>query len=110
MENTLDTDYFTEKRYQALVAASIPLVFRRPNSAAFLPAPNSALFLEDFDNDGGQVARYIAGLTDQEYAQLHAWKQQGISREFAKTLFHTWDFLACRLCEHFAQMPRPRDS
>lgn len=37
LENTKSEDYFTEKRYQALFANSIPLVFKNHNSADFLP-------------------------------------------------------------------------
>src|SRR5690606_37399253 len=47
LENTLDDGYITEKRYQALLAGSIPLVWKYGTSVDFLPSPDSAIFPED---------------------------------------------------------------
>ena len=109
LENTFDVDYVTEKRYQAFVAGSVPIVFKGLNSDDFLPGPNSAIVVEEFENSGHKIAEYLAkaNVDPAEYAKWHEWKKTGIKREFVKILFHKWDFLACRLCEYFSQKPHP---
>jgi hypothetical protein len=106
MENTFDVDYFTEKRFQALVAGSIPLVFREPapSSEQYLPHPRAAIFVEDHAKDPAQLAVLLKGLADnpERFAELQSWKREGVSRRFAKILFHSSDFLACRVCEAVA--------
>lgn len=103
MENTFDEDYFTEKRYEALVSGSIPIIFRKPapGSETFLPHPNAAVYADDFATREA-LADYI-GMLDKNttlyQAKHHSWKSDGVSREFVKILFHSSNYLPCRVCE-----------
>eukprot|EP00040_Diaphanoeca_grandis_P034484 m.213862 g.213862 ORF g.213862 m.213862 type:complete len:488 (+) comp33161_c0_seq1:167-1630(+) len=106
MENTIDSDYVTEKRYQTLVANAIPVVFKRsdPESKKYLPHPESAIFPEDFDNSPTKLAEHMKKLKEnpEMLKQQQLWKQEGITREFVRVLFHSSDYLPCRFCEFMA--------
>lgn len=105
LENSFTADYFTEKRFQALLAGSIPLVFKNDNSRTYLPSPNAAIFVEDFEADPGKLLAHLQSLQQNEdlYLQYFEWKKRGITRQFANILFHGFTYLPCRICEYYSR-------
>ena len=115
LENTKSRDYFTEKRYQAFFARTLPIIFGNDNSAAFTPHPSSAIFVEDHGRDLTQQARglaehlrYLDG-NDTAYLEYFQWKRAGPSREFVKHLFKSRNYQLCRICEHISTLEAARE-
>lgn len=98
LENTLSPHYFTEKRYEALLAGSIPVVWGNDNSLQYLPDMNSAVVVSPRDNPHTLKHKL------QNATQYLEWKRSGISQRFVKTLFLTDDYLPCRICEYVGHM------
>ena len=105
LENTKSRDYFTEKRYQAFFANTIPILFRNHNSVDFTPHPSSAIFVEDHGKGHREQARGLAKLlkhldsNNTAYLEYFAWKRAGPTREFVKHLFKSRNYQLCRICE-----------
>jgi Glycosyltransferase family 10 (fucosyltransferase) C-term len=104
LENTLSRDYFTEKRYQALLARSVPIVWNNDNSLDFLPDPDAAVLVDPVATDPVALARQLRAVAanETEYAQFFAWKRRGLRADFVRRLFLSSDFQACRICEYVA--------
>ena len=110
LENTLSVDYFTEKRWQALLAGSVPIVWDNHNSLDSLPDPSAALILRHNVADNRQLAKDLLEKlayykeNDTAYQEdFFAWKKQGALRaSFLRKLFLSSDFLPCRICEYVA--------
>jgi hypothetical protein len=116
LENTHDVWYFTEKRFEAMTAGSIPLVFRNHHSEMFTPSGNESVYFYQEGADPNYVnpegrAEAVEQLHDTLVAvasddaammKYHSWKQRGMRRAFVKELFRGRNFVPCRLCELFA--------
>jgi len=110
LENTFSINYFTEKRYQVFAAGSVPIVFKNHNSIDYLPGGSeSAVFPEDYGNSAAKFAEHIVAASKNWslYSKYTAWKDQGINRNYVKLMFESSDFMACRICEYFANQPMP---
>jgi hypothetical protein len=94
LENTLSPHYITEKRYQALLAGSVPVVWENDDSLAHLPSKDAAVVVGPDTTPEDFVKRLSAHRSE--------WKTKGVSRYFVKTLFETTDYLPCRICEYVA--------
>ena len=79
LENTQGQDYITEKRYQALLAGSVPIVWNNHNSLDYLPDPDAA-FVVDPSDDPVSIAKKlrIIARNETEYAKFFSWKQRGL--------------------------------
>jgi hypothetical protein len=96
LENTLSPHYFTEKRYQALLAGSVPVVWGNDDSLEHLPSRDAAVVVAPDTTAEEFVNRLSAHRSD--------WKTKGVSRDFVKTLFESSDYLPCRICEYVAHL------
>ena len=93
-ENSLCTEYITEKLYRILNLNVVPIVLGYSNYSAFLP-PHSFIDVRDFDSPK-QLAAYLEMLSkkDIEYNLYFSWKET-----------HTCEPLpalntACKLCRY----------
>ncbi|CAB9513728.1 Alpha (1,3) fucosyltransferase [Seminavis robusta] len=115
LENTLSPYYFTEKRWQVLIADSVPIVWNNDNSIQYLPDPDAALLVtvpsqknaEEVAQVAQEVAKelhyYAQPEHEQEYLEkFFAWKHRGLRPDFVRKLFLSTDFLFCRICEYMA--------
>jgi len=114
LENTLSEDYFTEKRWQALLAGSVPIVWNNHNSEEFLPDPDSAILVDAAEMEGSRHNDVEARLMDDlahyaknrtAYMKFFAWKSRGLTPTFVRKLFLSTDYLVCRICEFVAHTP-----
>ena len=110
LENTLSQDYFTEKRWEVLLAGSVPIVWDNHNSLDSLPDPNSALLIRTADGKSPkEKAQQLAALLQYyhqnrtAYQEFFRWKERGLSQSFLRKLFLSNDYLICRICEFVAQ-------
>jgi hypothetical protein len=103
LENTFSQNYFTEKRYQALWAGSVPIVFGNDNSREFLPDDDAAVIVGPTE-EPAHLAQRLRNLTENydQYQKLFSWKERGLRPEFVRKLFLSTDYLLCRVCEYVA--------
>jgi hypothetical protein len=80
-ENSVATDYVTEKFFQPLVAGSVPIYRGAPNVADFAPAPHSYIDATDFSAPA-ELAEFLAAMTDDDYLRYHAWRAEGPTSEW----------------------------
>lgn len=104
LENTFSRDYFTEKRYQALLAGSVPIVWTNDNSLDFLPDPDSSFLVDPNNINAREIAIQLRTIAANEtaYNEFFAWKKRGLRASFVRVLFLSTDFLTCRYCEYAA--------
>ncbi|CAB9504443.1 expressed unknown protein [Seminavis robusta] len=109
LENTLSPYYFTEKRWQVLIANSVPIVWNNHNSIQYLPDPDAALLVpvplskKHVQKLAQQIHYYAQPEHEQEYLEkFFAWKHRGLRPDFVRKLFLSTDFLFCRICEYMA--------
>jgi len=98
LENTQSPDYFTEKRYQAYAAASVPSVWKNDNSVHYLPGgPESAIFPEDFNNDPVLLSKHLlaARLHTCTHAHMHTCTQCTQCTHTIHTHTHTLHEFTC---------------
>eukprot|EP01129_Flabellula_baltica_P001793 TRINITY_DN11705_c0_g1_i1.p1 TRINITY_DN11705_c0_g1~~TRINITY_DN11705_c0_g1_i1.p1 ORF type:complete len:433 (-),score=59.17 TRINITY_DN11705_c0_g1_i1:1107-2372(-) len=99
LENTFGRNYFTEKRFQTLLAGSIPLVWKNDDSLAYLPHPKSGIFPEDFDS-AAEFNNYMVNQFDKDFYKYHEWKKERVfNTHFVSVLFHGFSHSPCRMCE-----------
>jgi hypothetical protein len=108
LENHETENYFTEKRFEAFAAGSVPIVWKNHNSIRYLPGgASSAVFPEDFNRDPAKLIAHLKSaspLTNPKaYEKYMAWKSKGIERDYVRLMFQSEDFLACRICEQFSE-------
>lgn len=80
-ENSMTTDYVTEKLFQPLLVGSVPIYRGAPNVATFAPAPHSYIDTTDFDGPE-DLAQFLLAMTDDEYLQYHDWRFTGPTPEW----------------------------
>jgi hypothetical protein len=86
-ENSIATDYVTERVFHALVAGTVPIYYGADNIKEFLPADNAVINVADFDSPK-ELSEYLLYLdqNDEAYEQHLAWKREGYSDSFKKLL------------------------
>ena len=134
LENAHSQDYISEKRWQAFLAGSVPIIWDNHNSLDSLPDASSAVVIQTptyqmhHNNDWGESLRkhllkdlpkhlisifkyYKNEDNDEDYLErFFAWKkQQTLPVNFVRKMFLSADFLLCRICEHVANH-HPRDA
>jgi hypothetical protein len=82
-ENSIATDYVTEKIYHALSCGIVPVYHGAPNIRQFLPHDDAAILASDFSSPA-ELADYMNHLTldSQAYARHLAWRQRPLSESF----------------------------
>jgi hypothetical protein len=89
-ENSLATDYVTEKFFDPLVAGSVPVYLGAPNVADFAPGERCYLDVRDFAGPAELAAHLTALAADEEaYAGLLAWKRRPLRADFVRR-FDAW--------------------
>jgi hypothetical protein len=100
-ENCRDTDYVSDKFFDALVAGSVPVYLGAPNVAEFAPADRCFINVDDFAGPA-DLAAYLNRLNehDAEYETYLTWKRVGLAPRFrALVASLEGDFGLCRLCD-----------
>jgi hypothetical protein len=100
-ENSIATDYVSEKFYDPLIAGSVPVYLGAPNVADLAPAERCFVDAADFDGPA-ELAAYLNHLAGDElaYAEYLAWKKSGPSARFLGLLEELTLDPFCRLCAH----------
>lgn len=111
LENTLSKDYFTEKRWQVLLAGSVPIVWDNHNSLDSLPDPDAALLVSTRDASSPEekakkLMKSIKSYRENKtaYKEFFRWKERGLTTMFTRKLFLSHDYLLCRICEFVSHM------
>jgi hypothetical protein len=107
-ENSIATDYVTEKFFNPLIAGSVPVYLGAPNVADFAPGERCFLDVRDFAGPR-ELAAHLTDLAADEsaYGELLAWKRQPPRADFVRL------FEACSPCPFgrlSARLGAPTDS
>ena len=107
IENSITRDYVTEKFFDPLVAGSVPVYLGASNVEDFAPGRRCFIDVRDFP-DPRALAERLQALADNEvkYAELLAWKREGLRPEFACLLDELRVPAPCRLCALLAVRAR----
>ena len=82
-ENSIATDYVSDKLFDVWLAGSVPVYLGAPNVAEFAPARHSYIDVSDFSGPD-ELAAYINHLDqhDEEYDAYLDWKRTGPEERF----------------------------
>jgi len=85
LENSIATDYVTEKFFEPLIAGSVPVYLGAPNIAEFAPGKDCFINVADFDGPA-DLADHLQRLAadEREYGKLLAWKSEPLRPKFVK--------------------------
>ena len=110
LAKTFSWDYFTEKRYQALLGGSVPIVWNNHKSLDYLPDPDAALIVDWKQYDAIKASNRIQEMAANEtlYQTIFEWKKRGLPADFVQKLFLSSDFVGCRICEYVAHKHHSR--
>jgi hypothetical protein len=97
LENSVDTDYVTEKIFDAFRAGTVPIYLGAPNVSEFVPE-NSYIDANAF-RDAEDLASYLQHLiaTPQAYEAYFAWRAKPLPDRLVKRLQHLETPPFCRL-------------
>lgn len=86
-ENSITTDYVTEKVFQALACGVVPIYLGAPNVRDFMPADDAIIDASDFASPR-ELAKYLRFLDDDSaaYAKHLRWKREAHSDRFKALL------------------------
>lgn len=86
-ENSISTDYVTERLFLALVAGVVPVYYGADNVRDFLPSRDAAIVVDDFGSPA-ELAEYLKYLDNNNdaYERHLAWKSDGYCDNFRKLL------------------------
>jgi hypothetical protein len=86
-ENSIDTDYVTEKFFGPLGAGSVPVYLGAPNIEDFAPGAGCYVDVRAFAGPR-ELAAHLSALAADEaaYAQLQAWRARPLLPEFRRRL------------------------
>lgn len=99
-ENSITTDYVTEKFFDPLIAGSVPVYLGAPEIADFAPGEHCYIDAADFAGPAelADHLRFIAG-NEIEYARYVEWKTRPLRPEFVAMVERTRQHPFCRLAE-----------
>ena len=99
-ENSISTDYVTEKFFQPLASGSVPIYLGAPNIEDFAPGDKSFINVDDF-NSPKSLAEYIKQLdqNDESYLEYFDWKNKPFKPSFTRLLDEQRKHYIERLCE-----------
>jgi hypothetical protein len=97
-ENSLATDYVTEKLYDPLIAGSVPVYRGAREVAELVPAPGCYIDASDF-RSGRELGAYLNHLNsrDDEYLAYQQWREHPFSALFQQHLATLREPPLCRL-------------
>jgi hypothetical protein len=100
LENSIATDYVSDKLFDCWIAGSVPVYLGAPNVAEFAPAAHSYIDVRDF-RDPHELAEYLNYLDahDDEYEQYLEWKHTGPDERFVEMLESVPQQTFCRVAE-----------
>lgn len=86
-ENSIATDYVTEKFFDPLLAGTVPVYLGAPNIDMFTPGENAFIDASKFSSPL-QLAQFLAQLDSDEeaYSRYFKWRENGLSAEFQRLL------------------------
>jgi hypothetical protein len=98
-ENSIDTDYVTEKFYEPLIAGSVPVYFGAPNIEEFAPGDHCFVDVRQFDSPKS-LAAFINKCyeDDQLYAKFFEWKNKLVRESFSQKVMSQKINPFIRLC------------
>lgn len=84
-ENSVATDYVSDKFFDALIAGSVPVYLGAPEVADFAPAARSYIDTADFAGPA-ELAAYLNHLDsdDEEYATYLSWRREDLDAGFVE--------------------------
>ena len=87
LENSITTDYVTERVFHALVRGVVPVYLGAANVVDFMPAEDAIINISDFDSPR-DLADYLHQLDrdDAAYGKHLRWKQTELSPQFNQLL------------------------
>ena len=87
MENALDVDYVTEKFYDPLLVATVPVYRGAPNIERFSPGENAFINANEFSGPE-ELCSYLMELDrhDQAYRRFLDWREQPLRNAFEADL------------------------
>ena len=108
-ENSVATDYVTEKFFDPLIAGSVPVYLGAPDIDDFAPSDHCYINVADYD-DPAALAAYLSRLAkdEDEYARYLAWKTTGPDERFVALVERTRVHPVCRLALLAAGQERQR--
>jgi hypothetical protein len=98
-ENSIASDYVTERLFEALIAGSVPVYLGAPNVDEL--APGDRCFIDASDFSGPEsLAAYLNRLDRDHaaYAEYVAWRGRGLRPSFRALLDSLRESAFCRLC------------
>lgn len=109
-ENACGIDYVTEKFYDPLCAASLPVYLGAPNIRDFAPGRHCFINVEDFSQPRA-LAEYLTMLGNDEaaYRKYFDWKDEPYPDTFERLLMLTEKHPFTRLCERIQVLLESRD-
>lgn len=86
-ENSIGTDYVTEKFFHPLLVGSVPVYLGAPNVDDYAPGEHTFINASNFSS-GRELAEYLAHLdaNDEAYGRYFQWRERGLSAAFEKLL------------------------
>lgn len=112
IENSICTDYATEKLYGPLLHGAVPVYLGAPNVAELVPDKDAIINLLDF-NSVQALAAYLKSMLDNPqamYRKHHAWRGKPYTGAFAERLAHSYknrNFF-CNLCSLYRNKQEAR--
>jgi hypothetical protein len=105
-ENTIEPGYVTEKVFDALIAGTVPVYLGASSDCKkMLPSPNAAIFLDDFNGNVQELAKYLSAVAQNATAyNLHrsAWRESFDPLRLSPLIATPWP---CRICTWAAVQP-----
>lgn len=106
IENTIVEDYVTEKLFDALQAAAVPLYKGAPNYHDYVP-PGSTVVMDEFPTVEA-VVRFVRSMGEPAHNQYFAWKRARAYPQLEYLQAHSWQNAGCALCERHLNATRSR--
>jgi hypothetical protein len=98
-ENSIGTDYVTEKLFQPLIVGSVPVYLGSPNVDDLAPADHCYVDVRDFAGPAELAAFLLALAHDEDrYNRYLAWKRTGLRDRFVAMASFLRTPALCRLC------------
>jgi hypothetical protein len=99
-ENAIATDYVTEKFYDPLIAASVPVYLGAPNIDDFAPGDHCFINATDWKSPEA-LAQYLLKLAGDEslYAEFFEWKESPFRPRFSELIELVKEPAFVRLCK-----------
>lgn len=99
-ENSIATDYVTEKFYDPLVVGSVPVYLGAPNVDEYAPGDHCYINVRDYASPRA-LAAYLKSLLESpdKYDELVAWKRRPLRPQFVSFLESQRSHPVLRLCE-----------